>query len=444
MKRFGTISFSTTLFLLTLLLNGCLVERDRTLQIGTSSAKVSKESASCLECHTRLTAGIVETWDGAVHSGQGVGCYECHGAYEDDPDAMKHHGFIIAVLVTPADCGECHGLQAGEFLASHHAQAGQILGSLDNYLGDIVEGMPASINGCQSCHGSFVEVRGNGEPTPQTYPNFGIGRVNPDGTNGSCAACHSRHNIVKAQVRDPETCAKCHIGPDHPQIEIYESSRHGMLYENYRDDMNLTSDSWIPGKDYFHAPTCATCHISASQNTTVTHDVGSRLSWKLGDIISGKTEFSDIKRSEMQDVCYSCHSPDYVERHYTQYDAGMVQYNEKFAIPAKEVIDELRADGLIDETPFNERIEWVDYYLGHHEGRRAKNGYAMFSPLYVQWHGMFEVAERFYFELKEEAERLKPGIMDEIMSRPEHRWFYGDLDNETRKEVTSNEAKYYE
>jgi hypothetical protein len=86
----------------------------------------------------------------------GIGCYECHQADKTRPDAFDHFGYSISVMVTPKSCGTCHAQQAAEFQASHHAQAGQILGSLDNVLGEDVEGPAAAAMGCKKCHGSEV------------------------------------------------------------------------------------------------------------------------------------------------------------------------------------------------------------------------------------------------------------------------------------------------
>jgi len=43
-------------------------------------------------------------------------------------------------------------------------------------------------------------------------------------------ACHQRHEFSVAQARQPENCGKCHMGPDHPQIEIFKESKHGINY----------------------------------------------------------------------------------------------------------------------------------------------------------------------------------------------------------------------
>ena len=114
-----------------------------------------------------------------------------------------------------------------------------------------------------------------------TWPNTGIGRINLDGSRGSCTACHSRHDFSRRRARQPENCGKCHLGPDHPQKEIYEESKHGIAYRDLKDDMNMDSPQWVLGQDYSQAPTCATCHMSGNiQNGgIITHDPGERISW---------------------------------------------------------------------------------------------------------------------------------------------------------------------
>jgi len=374
----------------------------------------------------------------------GIGCYECHQAQPEDADKIEHYNDkLISVLVTPKDCGNCHEAEAEQFLGSHHAKGGEILGSLDNYLGEVVEGFGASVSGCQQCHGSRVVVEEGGTLSAETWPNFGIGRINPDGTSGACSSCHSRHKFSVAQARTPETCGKCHLGPDHPQMEVYTESKHNIAYRSFKDEMNLDSDLWVVGVDYVDAPTCATCHVSATANQGRTHDIGLRLSWNLRAAVSFKTENWKQKRGAMQDVCQACHNPNYVKNFYKQLDTGVELYNKKFAEPAKEIIDKLREAGAIDPTPFNEKIEWTYYYLWHHEGRRARIGLAMMGPDYVQWHGFYEIAERFYMEFIPEAEHLWSGITKEIMERPEHKWFIGEMTKEEREEVIEYYKKRY-
>lgn len=225
--------------------------------------QISAEGKACLECHRDSTPGIVEQWQSSAHAKSAVDCYSCHKANDNDPAVFNHYGHKIAVIVTPNYCARCHAAEVKEFEKSHHAAAAKFIGSLDNMLGEIVEGGPAANNGCRQCHGSEVKYLGEGKFDPATWPNSGIGRINPDGSKGSCAACHGRHSFSSATARMPENCGKCHLGPDHPQIEIYNESKHGIQYRANLAKMNLDSKSWIVGKDYSAAPTCATCHMSA-------------------------------------------------------------------------------------------------------------------------------------------------------------------------------------
>ena len=412
-----------------------LFERDEGPAPYTSDAVAASETRRCVQCHTRKTPSIVASWRHSSHANAGVGCFECHQAKAGEADAFMHFDTRIAVIVSPADCRACHQVETDQFLASHHAKGGEVLGSLDNYLGEVVEGMAASVSGCQQCHGSKVHMTSEGTMDPATFPNFGIGRINPDGTAGACSACHSRHDFSLAQARTPETCGRCHLGPDHPQKEVYESSKHAIAYRSHLAEMNLAKSTWIVGVDYSAGPVCATCHVSATPNQARTHDIGTRLSWDIRAAVSRQKDQWEQKRKAMQEVCMNCHNTKYVQGFYSQFDAGIELYNRKFALPAKEVVDRLRQEGKIDTTPFNEPIDWAYYYLWHHEGRRARNGLAMMGPDYVQWHGFYDIAERFYIELIPEAERLLPGVTAEIMARPEHKWFRTPLSAEERERI---------
>ena len=143
------------------------------------------------------------------------------------------------------------------------------------------------------------------------------------------------------------------------------------------------------------------------------------------------------KRGRMKEVCSTCHTPDYVNNFYVQYDDFVVLYNEKFAKPAQAIVDALRREELITRPEFDEEIEWTWFTLWHHEGRRARHGASMMAPDYAHWHGMYEVAERFYMQLLPQAEAIcdaaeRSGrtaaasavrdVIQGILRRPEHRW----------------------
>ena len=405
---------------------------------------ISAESKGCVSCHGKegLGIGIVKMWQESKHYPAGVGCYECHQADSKDMDAFEHYGRTIATIVSPADCAQCHEKEVTEFTNSRHSRGAEFIGSLDNVLGEIVEGAAAAISGCRQCHGSTITVTQKGKLDPTSWPNTGIGRVNPDGSRGSCSACHSRHSFSVAQGRQPEPCGKCHMGPDHPQLEIYQESKHGIKYDNFQHLMNLESDSWVVGKDYSAAPTCATCHMSATPNLPVTHDVGERISWTLRPAISFKLENWEQKRGKMKEVCNQCHTKQSTDNFYVQFDEAVELYNEKFAKPAKGLMDYFYESGKLTRTPFDEKLEWTYYELWHHEGRRARHGASMQGPDFTQWHGFYEVAKNFYTKFLPECEEIQKGVTEQILASEYHSWKKGMTEDQKKKVLEFYKQRY--
>jgi hypothetical protein len=497
-----TIIGILSLIFIVVLLIALVKEVQRTAPTYKPAPIVDEGTRHCTSCHGEQGAGkvIVEQWKDSKHAEVGVGCLECHGAEKEDVDAYDHEGQVIATIVTPSDCAKCHPNEAEQFTTSHHADAGMIMGSLDNVLAEVVEGHesfmgnsnPAAASGCWQCHGSRVEIRRDedGKPMyndmgillldPKTWPNTGMGRVNLDGSKGSCSACHNRHHFSIAQARQPENCGKCHMGPDHPQLEIYNESKHGINFRAHREKMNLDAQPWVVAQDYISAPTCATCHMSATPDQTVTHDVGDRISWTLRPQVSEKIDAAELakyeaqgeplpddfltweqRRTNMQNVCFQCHTRDYVQNFYYQYDNEVHLYNEKFGKPAMALMKSLSTEGLITSIPFDDKIEWTFFFLWHHEGRRARMGAAMMGPDYTQWHGNFEVADRFYMEMVPEVEELidearihgkttqarqVETLLDDILNSEMHKWFLGKQNPEEiarRKQAAAEFRKRY-
>ncbi|HCA38842.1 MAG: multiheme c-type cytochrome [Phycisphaerales bacterium] len=431
---------------------------------------ISAATKACIKCHKQENPAIYAQWGDSLHFRANIGCFECHSAQEGDVDAFNHHGETISVIVSPRDCARCHEYEVTEFKSSRHAKAALILGSLDNVLAEVVEGnkgmvtesfpmgvSSAAVNGCWQCHGSTVKIHADGSLDPATWPNSGIGRINPDGSEGSCTACHVRHSFSAAQARHPDTCGKCHMGPDHPQKEIYEESKHGILFFANEDEMNLHSPKWIVGEDYSAAPTCATCHMSATTNQPVTHDVGMRISWNNRSTLSVRPEVSDkklglpgadvpwqVRRSNMQDVCSSCHNQSWIDNFYTQYDSLIDLYNTKFAIPGKKLYG--LAKPLMKPVKFSNKIDFVWFEIWHHEGRRARHGASMMGPDYTHWHGTYVIAKNFYSDFIPELENLvEKGLssgddakvaaaktlqaeIDKVLHSSDHKWFIGEMD----------------
>ena len=411
----------------------------------------TQTAGKCMTCHKEKSPGLYRQWYMSQHGTHKVTCIECHGAAKSDADAFLHEGAYIATLVTPKDCGRCHEKEALEVQNSYHATAGEILESADAYLAHVAGGEPAAITGCESCHGGKVKINPDSpnKLDRKSWPNSGIGRLNPDGSKGSCNACHTRHSFSKAQARQPEACSKCHLGPDHPQKEVYEESKHGNAYYTHLEEMNIKSDRWVVGEDYFEAPTCATCHMSATATMAVTHDVGRRLSWTLRPPVSKHKDDWQTKRDNMKQVCVACHGSTFAEGHYYQFDAVVALYNEKFAKPAGEIMKIVRERKLMENpASFSNEIEWVYWELWHHEGRRVRHGAAMMGPDYTWWHGAYDVAQHFYFKLIPEARRFKDSeldaYLDRLLKEPMHAWLMSAT-GELKEDIRSGKMqKIYE
>ena len=451
--------------------------------------EISSESKKCIECHTKTSPSLVQMWGKSKHYRAKVSCFECHKAHPNDKDMFIHYGQRIATIVSPKDCSSCHSREVKEFAESHHAQGGDILGSLDNVLAEVVEGnsafvtkgfphgnSAAAVMGCWQCHGSKVKVLEGGKLDPATWPNTGIGRINPDGSKGSCTACHSRHQFSVEQARNPETCGKCHMGPDHPQLEIYNESKHGIAYKAHKEKLNMGNPKWIPGEDYSQAPTCATCHMSATKDMPVTHDIGLRISWNNRPPVSVRPEVSDAKlglpgakigwkkrRKMMKNVCTSCHNSSYVDNFYTQYDAIIELYNDKFAKPGIRLMK--LAGPLRKRKPkFSNKIDYVWFEIWHHEGRRMRHGASMMGPDYTHWHGSYEVAKHFYSSFipllekmvkenknskdskKAAAAKALEAELNKTLNENNHKWFLGKMSKEDaakRKKAAKDFSKRY-
>jgi hypothetical protein len=266
------------------------------------------------------------------------------------------------------------------------------------------------------------------------------------------------------------------MGPDHPQKEIYEESKHGINFFANLDKMNIESPKWVVGEDYWAAPTCSTCHMSATKKQAVTHDVGLRISWNNRPELSLRPEIADAKmnlpggdlkwqtrRENMTDVCINCHDTQWVGNFYTQYDALIELYNTKFGAPGKELYE--LAKPLLAPAQFSNELDWTWYEIWHHEGRRARHGASMMGPDYTHWHGTYEVAKHFYSEyvpqLTELAEKhaadkdqksaaaaaaLKKRL-DEVLNSDDHKWYLGRMTPEEaarRKKAAEDFKSRYE
>jgi hydroxylamine dehydrogenase len=424
-----------------------------------SRIPVSPQTQGCIGCHVIYTPGIVSDWLTSRHAkitpaeglkkpplerrlsatnlpqallGYAVGCYECHGLNPaSHRDNFKHMGNSINVVVTPSDCKTCHPVEASQFEGSkksyaykdlmensvYHMLVGTITGvsRIDNRKTATDKPSEMTLHEtCLGCHGTKVDSDGMKTivtklgkieiPNLTNWPNQGVGRVNPDGSRGSCSACHARHAFSIGMARKPYTCSQCHLEPDVPAWNVYEESKHGdILFSKYQE-WNFDSVPWIIGKD-FKAPSCATCHnsllVSSSGDIVAerTHDFGSRLWVRLFGLIyshpqpkSGDTTiirnkdglplpvtFTDQPASEylidkteqdkrlraFENICNGCHSTQWIEGHFAKLD-NTVKETDEMTLAATKLITEAWEEGMEDKTnPFDEALEkmWAGQWL---------------------------------------------------------------------------------
>ena len=380
---------------------------------------VSKDAKECIDCHAKASGGIVADWASSRHAHANITCLDCHGTGVADDDVSKDHLSYdktpVSAIVSPKDCSRCHPVEAAEYDQSKHANTLEIIWKIDPWLNDGLNSDIERATGCYYCHGSIVKIE-NGEFDEKTWPNVGVGRMNPDGSRGSCSSCHTRHKFSVAEARKPEACGQCHLGPDHPQIEIYEESKHGAIYHAEGDSWNWTAapGTWTPGVDY-RTPTCSVCHMSGINGVPTTHDVTERLAWETQAPLTvrpneykpfpSKTDWRQ-ERKKMEKVCLACHSENWTKGHFTRFDAVIANYNDNYFKPMKKLIDELYEKKLLSkEKKLDEKLEIDMYELWHHEGRRARFGAAMMAPDYTWWHGFYELKKRC-MDIEEQVEQL--------------------------------------
>jgi len=267
---------------------------------------------------------------------------------------------------------------------------------------------------CFGCHGTTVEVKGTKKvsaelgdvevPDLAGWPNQGVGRINPDGSLGACTSCHPRHAFSLIDARTPYTCSQCHLEPDAPAYNVYKESKHGNIFSARGEGWNFDSVPWVISKD-FKAPSCTVCHSSLIMNpegkvvAERTHNFDSRI-WerifgliyshpqpkhgatyqiKNADGLPLPTTFdnrhaSDFlitqaearsRQGQMEKICKSCHSTDWVQKHFEKFDNTNKETNG-MVLSATQLMQRAWDKKIADnKNPFDETIEltWAQQWL---------------------------------------------------------------------------------
>ncbi len=384
----------------------------------------------CVECHRQVTPQIVSDWQLSKHSQRGVECSVCHG--EAHRNAMD---FANAKIPTPDTCALCHALQVEQFQSGKHAFAWAAMKAMPTAHWQpmaLMEGM----KGCGGCHKIGLKSEAEIAELKQSGAGFGV---------ASCDACHTRHLFSAEEARQPQACQTCHMGFDHPQWEMYSSSKHGVRFL-------LKQAGALPQQ--VAAPTCQTCHMQqgnhavrtawgflavrlpmpedkqwAADRATILQGLGvldpdgnptPRLEVvKKADVARLTQEDWQKERDKMLATCNQCHSRNFAKAELEKADQ-MIRETDRLLAEAIRIVAGLYQDGILKKPesyayPFPDLLTFHDaptvieqrlfeMHLKHR--MRAFQGAFHANPDYALWYGWSEMV-RDLTEIREMAEELR-------------------------------------
>ena len=169
----------------------------------------------CVDCHVKVSPNIVTDWENSKHHQENVDCRSCHkGSHESAEDVANIR------TVTAKTCGRCHEERLEQFSRGEHALAWAAVNAMPTTHA-LPMALTQGMKGCGGCH--KLGLKSDEE----------IATLKAEGSvfgHASCDACHTRHTFSAVEASEPQACQTCHMGFDHPQWEMWSSSKHGVRY----------------------------------------------------------------------------------------------------------------------------------------------------------------------------------------------------------------------
>jgi hydroxylamine dehydrogenase len=393
-------------------------------------AQTAMRGTACVECHSKQTPNIVADWQQSRHSQLGIGCDACHGdAHTTAADAAK------AKIPTPDTCAQCHEQQVAQFKKGKHSMAWASMEAMPTIHYQPMaqtEGM----KGCGSCHKLGIKSPEQIATLAKQGNRFGV---------ASCDACHTRHTFSVAEARQPQACETCHMGFDHPQWEMYSSSKHGVRHE--LKQLKVQGETTA-------APTCQTCHMQngnhevraawgflavrlplpqdkqwAADQTTILQGLGvldpAGQPTKLVDVVKAADVARldqaswQAERDKTLNTCTQCHAREFASLQL-QYGDDMIKNADHLMAEAIRTVADLYKSGLLAKPanyayPFPNLLAFHDaptsieqklfvMFLEHR--MRTFQGTFHASPDYSMWYGWSEM-QRDSTEINEMAAEIR-------------------------------------
>ncbi|MEW6743283.1 MAG: multiheme c-type cytochrome [Planctomycetota bacterium] len=384
----------------------------------------------CVECHRKVTPGIVTDWSLSKHRESDIGCESCHGeGHASDTDVAN------ARIPTPAVCAECHEDQVTQFLRGKHALAWAAMKAMPTIHWQPMQ-LTTGMKGCGGCH--KIGIKNDEEVRELKAQGRGFGMA-------SCDACHTRHLFSASEARQPQACQTCHMGFDHPQWEMYSASKHGVR-------LLLKQGGILPASTA--APTCQTCHMQngnhevrtawgflavrlplpedpqwAADRTTILQGLGvldpegkptARLEAVKGaDVARLSQEGWQLERDKMLATCSQCHSENFAREELERSDS-LIREADHLMAEGIRTVASLYKDGVLAKPPsyphaFPDLLTFHDaptpietrlfvMFLEHR--MRTFQGSFHNNPDYALWYGWSEM-QRDLTDIKAMGDELR-------------------------------------